>query len=227
MTVKENVDVVAAGAVNLKNTINKVGINKLHLVVSKMAIKTPEEYAFADATLKEVNAMIKTNEAKLIEKITGFKDALERVRNHFRKPSEILAGMKKTIKDKMLAFDAYLEQERIKQQEKLRKQAEDDARKLKERADKAAASGKAEKAQALQEQAAMVQNNVPVVDNSIKLEGTHTTVTYGYKIVDEKLIPDAYWMLDEKLIGKQARGSGGKQIILGVEIFPIKGIASR
>ena len=225
--VNVNENVVTVKEVNLGGTVDRVGINELHLVVTKIAIKTPEEYQVAMSALKTVNALLKSTDDTYEAKVKDIKAAVKRIQDHFKKPMEILAAMKITLKAKITIFDTYLEHERIKQQEALRLKAQQDAKKLADRAVKAEASGKAEKAQALQEQAAMVANNVPVVDNAIKTEGAHYTKKYRYVIEDESKIPEVYWQLNEVMVGKQVRASEGKQIIPGIRIISEKVLATR
>jgi len=83
-----------------------------------------------------------------------------------------------------------------------------------EEAEKAAAAADAEVAKSAPPPAVTVKPNIPV------LAGVPSRVNWRYRITNENLVPDEYWMLNEQKIGADVRRDKEKTSIPGVEAYP-------
>ena len=83
-----------------------------------------------------------------------------------------------------------------------------------EEAAKAAAAADAEAAKSAPPPAVTVKPNIPTV------AGVPSRVNWRYRIINENLVPDEYWMLNEQKIGADVRRDKEKTSIPGVEAYP-------
>ena len=118
------------------------------------------------------------------------------------------------------------EQERKAQEEqdRLRRIAEEKARKEREaleaRAEKAIASGKEEKAEALLEKAEQVEAIVPTVaPNFSKIKGDTTRNLWRAEVIDLSLLPRDYMLPDMQTLNALARAKKSESNIPGVKFI--------
>lgn len=70
------------------------------------------------------------------------------------------------------------------------------------------------------QQAELVVEAVALVPPTVAREdGIGKTRRWKYKVVDESLIPDEWWVLNEVALGKLARSSGETAVVPGVEFY--------
>lgn len=191
-------------------------LERIKAFATGLVIRTREQFAEAGERLKSIKGALKTIE-----------DARERVKQPI-----LLAGREIDAQAKLasepyvleervikLALEIYLtEQDRIRQEEqrKLNEAAERERQKLLEQARKAEAKGKTEKADELQDRAAMVA----VVAREVpKVKGVTRQKFWNHRIVDEGLIPREYMVLDDTKIRKVVKAMGKHTNIPGVEVF--------
>jgi hypothetical protein len=60
-----------------------------------------------------------------------------------------------------------------------------------------------------------------------KMEGVSTRAVFTYRVVNYKLVPDEYWMLNEALVGKEVRLKGKDANIPGIEVDESVGLTVR
>lgn len=140
--------------------------------------------------------------------------------------------IKKKLKGKIINYNA--EQKRIRQveQEKLRLQAEAEAKREKEALEKRAAKweekGNAEKADLLREQKETVHKPVTIIPKAEKLDGFRSQTRWkarpanGKQEYDLKIVPTRFHLIDEKKLNKRAMSDKTTECdIPGVEFYKV------
>lgn len=144
-----------------------------------------------------------------------------------RRAESPLAVAEMTIKRKL--SDWTTEQERVRRQEEARlrelaRREEEEAR-LRE-AEALENAGETEQAE--QVISAPIVTPIVVLPKAVPpMEGVSTRKTWKFRVVDEKAIPRAYLMVDEKAIRCVVRSLGDKTSIPGVEVYAEDVIAAR
>jgi hypothetical protein len=189
------------------------------------SVKTQGEYLHAGEDLKRIKAA-KDRLEKLRKSMTQPLDAAKKaIMDFFRGPEAQLEDAERRIKRAMIAYQD--EQERIWREEQRR--AEEAARKERERlaaqAQKAAASGKVEKAADLEQRAAAVV--APVIHREPpKVTGVATREVWKFEVTDPAAVPREYLMVDEKKLGAVVRAMKGDTNIPGVRVWSEKSLAA-
>ncbi|MGH9644779.1 MAG: hypothetical protein ACRD3Q_20440 [Terriglobales bacterium] len=190
---------------------------------SQVTIKTAEQYAEAGKFLTEVKAAQKEHDELRFSLTRPLDQLKQRIMDLFRPKSEKLAGAERAIKAAMRLHSD--EQERLRREEQRR--ADEEARRqqerLNERAARAQASGKVEKAEQLQQQASTVV--APVIQRAPpKVAGISETVVWQFEVTNEALVPREYLSVDLPKIRKVVQALTGQASIAGVRIWPEKQI---
>lgn len=216
------------------NSANEISVqaNDLTKQVNALTIKNQESYEGAAELLRTVKALSKKLEDTRKSITSPLDVAKKAVMDLFRAPSDVLETAEKKIKASMISYAN--EQERIRQEQeaKLRRDADEKARKERERlgarAEKAEASGKEDKAEELREQAAQVQAVAPVLASTVdKPQGISMKKNWKARIIDEKLIPRQFLCVDEKKLDQIAKATKGSMEVAGVEFYSEDVLASR
>jgi hypothetical protein len=207
------------------------GIIKAEAWAQAIVIKTPDEYSTA---IKGVNRL-KTIKANIIEFFRPSKEAAHTA-------WKSIVANEKTFTDKLDAAEKlaktailkYLEDEerkRIDEERRLQAEADEKARKERERlqaqAAKAAESGKTEKAEALIERAEMVTPVAVVIESKIKYAGQSVRNTWKAKIIDADAVPREWCVPDQKMLDAIAKSTNGLKKIAGVEFYEEKTLVNR
>lgn len=194
-------------------------------------IETVEVYQEANLDLRDIKGRIAKVTELRFSVTRPLDEAKKRLMDIFAVPLNKLSSAEIFIKRGMLAFQQ--EQERVRraeedrQREIARKEEEKQRKILEEKAARAAAAGKAAKAEALREKKEQVFVPAPIVESQTpKLDGTITKKVWKYRIVDVSAIPREYMIPDEKKIGAMVRASKGTLRVDGVEIYSEEVLAS-
>lgn len=194
-------------------------------LVSNFSVATAEQYTDAGEHLKHVKGA-KDRLEKLRKSMTSPLDqAKKAIMDFFRGPSDQLDQAESRIKRAMIAFTD--EQDRLRREEQAR--ADEKARREKEaleaRARKAEQSGKVEKAEELQQQAAAVV--APVVTREPpKVIGTSIREAWKFEITNEMDLPREFLVPDESKIRRIVQAMKGDTKIPGVRVWAEKQLAS-
>lgn len=197
-------------------------------------ISTAADYQQAAENLKAVKGRQKQLTA-LRETLTKpMLAALEAARDLFRKPEALLAAAEEMLKRAMSVYDKAQEAERLEAQRKLDEAAERERRKLEQQAERAAAKGNIEKANELQERAAMIvapiaQQDKPAVAGISHREIWHAEVTDMRALVRgvaDGHVPMAALLANQKFLHGQARALRSELRYPGVRAVPERTIAS-
>jgi exonuclease VII large subunit len=200
--------------------------------LANIVIKSQLDYEKASAitkNLRELKKKVLATFDPIVEKTrAAWKESIaqkDKYLNPIESAIEIVDG-------KIRGYLTEKERERKEAELKLQQEAEAMARKEKEkleaRAEKAEASGKVEKAEALKEQAEQVEAIVPVVMPTVqKVEGQSLRTTWKAKVTNFKLLPDEYKISNQQLLDSVARSSKGAMVIPGVEMYEVKTLSQR
>jgi hypothetical protein len=189
------------------------------------AVTSSEHYESAGEFLKHIKAKYRELDEQRKSMTKPLDDSKKRIMDFFAKPLDFLTRAENTIKRAMIAYSD--EQERIRREDQRR--AEEAARKERERleaqAQKAAASGKVERAAELEQRAATVV--APIIDRTPpKVSGLSTREVWKFEVIDEKAVPREFLMVDESKLRKFVQTMKGDTAIAGVRVWSEKSLAS-
>ncbi len=199
-------------------------------------IRTPEHAEDAGATLREIKGLGKELEEKRTSITKPINLALREINALFKPAKDWLGDAEQVIKAKILSYQS--EQDRIAREA----QAEADAlarkerEKLERRAAKAAAKGKAEKAEALSQVAETTA--APVIESAApKLAGIARRETWKADVTDLRLLlnhivnerPDLLRIvtINQGLLNAEARHMKDQLDLPGVDVVKEASIAAR
>lgn len=195
-------------------------------------IKNQQQYEGAGYFLKKVKSKIKGFDT-LRKKITKPIDfAKQNVMDLFNPPINRLKGAEAAIKRLMINYSDEQEKKQKEIQAKLRREADEKARKERERLEaralKAESSGKEEKAEALREQAEeVVAEEAVVVAAPEKPSGVSYRDKWTAEVVDIKVLPREYMIPNQQALDKFAGAMKGSIPIAGVKFHKEKIMSSR
>lgn len=190
---------------------------EIALQAGSYAITNAEHYHQASGLLMRIKTALKAIEAAHDRIAAPIKRGLKELVDQANASKSPLLQAEQSIKRSMLTWQneerARAAQEQAKADELARKERE----RLQALAAKQESTGKVERAEAIIQRAAAVV--APVISREPpKVAGIATRSVPKFEIVDPKLVPDEYWMLDEVKIGKAVRATGGTVPIPGVRI---------
>lgn len=226
-------DVVEVPALNIKSAAEyDVKAVELTGQVSKLIIKDQETYEGAANLLKTVKAMANDADAARKKITICLDEAKAGIMDLFRPITTRLDNSERLIKGLMIAYTDEQERIRLAQEEKLRKEAEAkealEKKRLEDRAIKAEASGKTDKADDLRQQAQEVQFIAPTLAPRVQsVSGVSYKKIWKARIVDPLKVPRGYLMVDEKKLDAQAKATQDTLGVPGVEFYFEKSLASR
>jgi len=196
----------------------KIGqVEKMLEVYQGYKIETPQAYTGAGDDFKKVNGKIKELTSMRLEMTRPLDDSKSRIMAFFKKPIDILEQIKRNISLCMSDFQVKQQRKARAEEERLRKLAEAEARKLEARAEKVKTEDKREE---LLQRAEETKNMTPVVKVEVpKIDKIATRTVWKFEVIDEKLVPREYLKIDEVKIGSVARATKGTLQIPGIRIY--------
>lgn len=198
---------------------------------ANLVIANQEQYETAGTVLKEVKSRYNELDKQRKSITKPLDDAKKAVMDLFKQPLSLLETAEKKIKGLMVGYAD--EQERKAKEEQLRLQrladaeAEKERKKLEAKIARAEASGKLEKAEELEAQKDAIEAiDVPVI---VPQAETQKGISYREKwsavVVDEKLVPREYLIVNQSALDKVAAATKGSLSIPGVK-FEMKKIVA-
>jgi hypothetical protein len=184
-----------------------------------MQITSATDYESAAAELARVKGHWNAVEQDRVDLKAPLLEGGRRVDGFFAPALSFLAKAEAIIKAKLSAWDDLQETLRKKEQEKADAEATKQRARLEQRADKAAASGKAEKAELLHQEATMIVPTVIAADTR-KVSGLTQRQAWDFDIVNPKAVPREYCTPDVAMIRRQVNATGGDTKIPGVRVTP-------
>jgi len=211
-------------SVNIDTTKEKQKVADVPALCKKaeLVITNQEQLDIASDVLKDVKARYKEldNQRKSITQ--PLDAAKKQVMELFRLPLELLEGAERKIKGLMIGYTNEQERKAREEQARLQKLADAEAAKQKkildEKIARAELSGKTEKVEELEAQKeAVVPIDVPVISANVD---TPTGISYREKwnavVIDEKLVPREYLIVNQQALDKVAQATKGSLQIPGV-----------
>lgn len=200
-------------------------VSKLAEFARSIIISTVEQYNSAADYLKSIKGMLNQIESARTRITKPINESLREVNKQAKEASAPLESAEQQIKRAMIGYTT--EQERLRREEQ--RKADENARKEQERlnaqAAKAAAAGKVEKAEQLQERANTVV--APVIQRETpKVSGISMREVWLFEVTDPAAVPREYLMVDEKKVGKVVGALKDQTVIAGIRVYPDKRIAS-
>ena len=156
--------------------------------------------------------------------------AYKEILNQYKKVEAPIIEAEKYC-DRLLA-EWFAEQRRIREEaerkrlEVIRKQKEEEERKLRE-ALEAENAGKKEEAEKIINQVIEAKPPEVKTPEKPKLKGVYSRIDYDFEIVDVTKIPREYMIPDETLIRKVIRASKGKVVIPGIKVIAKEIVVTR
>lgn len=209
-------------------------VTELTTLTANYSIKTAADYEAGSALLMRVKgAQTKLEDARTaITKPMNV--ALKAINDFFRGPADKLAAAESNVKRAMIGYtDEQARLQRIEQQ-RVNDVSRKAREKLEERASKAAASGKVEKAEQLQQAAVTVV--APVINFApLKIAGISPRENWHAECTDLMTLvkaiaagqaPLSLVMANDKVLGSQARSLKSEFVAPGIRVWSDKNIAA-
>jgi hypothetical protein len=194
--------------------------------VEAMTILSAADYEAAAAELARVKGQWDKTEADRKELKAPSLTAAAGVDKFFAPALAFLVSAEKIIKSKLDEWDTAQDALRLETQAKVDAAAAKQRVQLEQRADRAIASGKTEKAELLQQQASMVVAPV-IAANTPKVAGLVKRQVWKFEITNPQAVPRTYCEPDVAKIRKQVNATGGDTNIPGVRVFPERNYGSK
>jgi hypothetical protein len=132
------------------------------------------------------------------------------------------------VKSAALAYNRSQEEIRLKEQQRLQAEADERARREREKLQARAASVKTpEKKEEYAEKAAAVTSPVINVPKPAQPQGTTIRKVWKHRVVNEGLVPRQYLVVDTKALDTLARGLKERAVCPGVEFYADDSLAIR
>ena len=198
-----------------------------------LVISNQDEYTSASDVLKQVKARYKELDTQRKDIVKPLDDAKKKIQELFKTPLDLLSAAETKIKSLMVGY--VNEQERIAREKQAELQrladleAEKERKKIEARIERAKASGKDEKVEALEEQKENIEPvSVPVVAPTIETpKGMSFREQWTAEVVDFAKLPDEYKLPNQSALNKIAQATKGTISIPGVKLHSEKIPVSR
>ena len=203
---------------------------------SYAVITTPDEYEAAALDLQSIKTAQKTLEAQRTKVTVPLNQVVKAVNELFKKPAEALEKAERIIKGAITTYQIAEERKRREQEAAAAEAARKEQEKLLAQADKAAAKGKTEQADALRTTAASIPQNVEIASAVPKVGGIAMRGTWKAVVKDKAALvsycaghPEWLHLLDvnEQALNGLARSQKSALALPGVEAREEFGIAAR
>ena len=200
---------------------------------AELIISNQSDYEAASTVLSEVKSRYKELDAQRKEITKPIDAAKKAVMDLFKTPLELLEKAESKIKGLMIGYTNEQERKAREEQARLQRLADAEAAKqkkiLEEKIARAEASGKTEKAEELQMQKETITPIVaPIIAPQIETpKGVSYREQWSAEIIDEKLIPREYLIVNLQALNKIAAATKGTISVPGVRFVSTKILASR
>lgn len=190
-------------------------------------IDSPETYTGAIDFLKEVKGAQKRVSDFFAPMKTAAYDAWKAICSREKEVLGPLTEAESEVKRKALTYQREEERKRAEEERRLQAEADEAARKERERLEKKAAKLKTpEKREALLEEAKTIEAPViSIASRAQKVVGVATRKIWRARITDEKAIPREWLVPNEKALNEFAKATKGKMVVPGVEFYAEENLA--
>ncbi len=192
---------------------------------ANLKIRDQAGYAEAAGWLKSIKGFLKSIEDARTRITKPINESLREVNAQAKEAAAPFLESETKIKRAMIAWSD--ERDRLQREEQRRQNeiARKEQERLQEIADRAAAKGQTDKAEAFQERAQAVV--APVAQQAApKVAGIAIPKVWVFEVTDEDLIPREYLVVDETRIRRVVTALKGDTKIPGVRVFEQKRISA-
>jgi hypothetical protein len=197
-----------------------------------IAIRNQDEYEFQADILLQIKSYYKTLDQQRKDTKQPFDDAVKNLQAMFKVPLDKLIKAEGLIKQAMLKYNKEQEKIRKEAEEKLREEQEVEARKKREEAEvyselsKEAESegniidaGDYQDVAEIKKMEATAISNTEIVIKQKKTRGIATTKVWKYKVKNFDKIPRNYLMVNDKMLTALAKATKNTMKIEGIEFY--------
>jgi hypothetical protein len=199
-------------------------------------IKTGDQFEAAGLDLQNIKRAQKNLEEQRTSAVKPLNGVVATINGWFRRPTDALADAERVIKGGMTVY--LTEQERIRreQEAKAAEQLRKEREKLEAQAARAAASGKTEKAEALQAHAAALPVSVEIASTAPKVSGIAGRSTWQAAVKDKAAFlkyvaehPEWLNLVDVNMVALNGLARSQKQSLAlpGIEAVEVQVISAR
>lgn len=192
-------------------------------------ITTDAELKGAAEFLRAVKTRMKEVTEKRFSLTRPLDESKKNIIEMFEPHLSLLADAETKLKGAILAYERIVAEKRAEEQRRAdeiaRKEEEERKERLLETAEKALANGDVAIAAKFAEEALSTRVVAPNIA-AIARPGVSVRSKWSYRIIDEKKIPQEFWILDLKKIGGYVRTMKEKTLIPGIEVFEEEVVAS-
>lgn len=192
-------------------------------------ITTDAELKGAAEFLRAVKTRMKEVTEKRFSLTRPLDESKKNIIEMFEPHLSLLADAETKLKGAILAYERIVAEKRADEQRRAdeiaRKEEEDRKERLLVKAEIAFGEGEYKVAADLAEAALLTRVVAPNIA-AIARPGVSVRSKWSYRIIDEKKIPQEFWILDLKKIGGYVRTMKDKASIPGIEVFEDEVIAS-
>jgi hypothetical protein len=193
--------------------------------VECLAIVTAEDYTSAANELMRVKGQYKSIDKEREQLKAPSLEGCRRVDDFFRAPLQFLVKAEQILKGKLNHYDRQQDAIRVEEQRRADAVARKERERIEAQALRAQASGKVDKAAALEQRAATIV--APIIDRTPpKVAGVQTREVWKYEVIDPAAVPREYTVVDESKIRRVVGALKGDTQIAGVRVWSEKNIAA-
>jgi hypothetical protein len=192
-------------------------------------VKSEADVELAGGAIKEIEGQLKAIKAKQTELFGPLKKAIRDFEEKVREVTGPLTILSKTLRGRVTFF--WNEREaKLKAEAEAKRKADLAEEKRKQKAAEALAMTTGDET-ALKEVEQRTRNVAKLETTPVKVSQTVKTSSFTlaqskvgrWRVIDEKLIPDEFWILDEKALNKLAKGRKPESVdIPGIEFYEEK-----
>ena len=176
------------------------------------------------AFLKTIKGFFATNETARKNLVTPLNNHVKWINGQFKPSNDVALRAEAVIKKKLADYELKRRQIAAQEEARLRDAADKQRQKDLDAATKLEAAGKHQQAEAKREKAEMAPT--PAVMEAPPIKGLSFSEEITIEIVDSKLVPFEYWLIDRAKVLAYAKATNGEIEIPGVRILKGIGVAS-
>jgi len=209
------------GAVIGPDNITQTGIRQMETWAKELAIHTPAEYQTAIDGLKQVKTLRQGISRFFEDSKTKAHAALKAICRNEKQFTDRLDVVEAKAKNILTAYARVEEEKRQAEQRRLQAEADEAARRERERLEKEAAKLKTpeKREERLAQAAAVVAPVVNIAPTTPAVKGTAMRKVWRARVVDAQAVPRAWLMVNDKALNAFAVSTKGAVPVKGVEFY--------
>jgi len=209
------------GAVIGPDNITQTGIRQMETWAKELAIHTPAEYQTAIDGLKQVKTLRQGITRFFEDSKTKAHAAWKAICGNEKQFTDRLDVVEAKAKNILTAYARVEEEKRQAEQRRLQAEADEAARRERERLEKEAAKLKTpeKREERLAQAAAVVAPVVNIAPTTPEVKGTAMRKVWRARVVDAQAVPREWLMVNDKALNAFAVSTKGAVPVKGVEFY--------